>query len=158
MRNDTLEQGMRIAAILLAACSTPQPAPQPGTSPSRHAEPAISAPVGSVAMAPAAPRCCQDEPPRKDQPPEIKLKLGHYRNARRGIGLVFDRSTEQAKLRFDGTSEILKLDRQHGAGDRIDFIRSLGHVVLQQWDDGRVVVFVGGDGIEVRRDGDADPL
>jgi hypothetical protein len=106
--------------------------------------------------------CPADAEPgaKRDQPPELKLKLGHYSNTRRGIGLVFDRSTAQAKVRFDGSPAIIKLDRQHGGGDRIDYIRSIGHVVLQQWDSGRVVVFIAGadDGIEVRRDGDADPL
>lgn len=141
---------MRLAlAILAAACASapasPAPAPVAAATPAAMAQPAA---------------CCDARPPAKDQPPELKLKLGHYASARRGIGLVFDRSTAQAKVRFDGANEIIKLDRQHGAGDRIDYIRSIGHVVLQQWGNGRVEVFVPGepDSIPVVRDGDADPL
>lgn len=135
--------------ILLTACSH---------KPSVEAAPA-PAPAPVVIREEARPPCCK-QGAKRDQPPELKLMLGHYQNERRGIGLVFDRSTAQAKVRFDGTTEILKLDRQHGAGDRIDYIKRIGHVVLQQWDSGRVVVYVAGadDGIEVRRDGDADPL
>jgi hypothetical protein len=144
------------AIAILVNCSAPgEPAPAP---PRQAADrPAADRPV---AVAPVAVVCCAEPVPARDQPPDVKLKLGHYRNARRGIGLVFDRTTAQAKLRFDGAAEIVKLDRQHGAGGRIDYIRRVGQVVLQQWDDGRVVVFVAGaeDGIDVRRDGDADPL
>lgn len=145
---------MRLAlAILVAACA-------PAAAPAAPAAPVQATPAAAPA-APAAPAaCCDPRPPAKDQPPETKLKLGHYVNPRRGIGLVFDRTTAQAKLRFDGTTEILELDRQHGAGDRIDYIRSIGHTVLQQWGNGRVAVFVAGepDSIPVVRDGDADPL
>lgn len=145
-------------AILVSCSAAHEPAPAPP-----HREPDRSAaadrPAAAAPVAPVAVVCCA-APPARDQPPEVKLKLGHYTNARRGIGLVFDRTAAQAKLRFDGAAEIIKLDRQHGAGGRIDYIRRVGQVVLQQWDDGRVVVFVAGtdDGIEVRRDGDADPL
>jgi len=134
-----------MVAILFAAWSTPCPADaSPGAKPDDKPAAKPDDPAGA----------------KRDQPPELKLKLGHYSNSRRGIGLVFDRSTAQAKVRFDGTTAIVKLDRQHGAGDRIDYIRSIGHVVLSQWDGGRVVVFIAGadEGIDVRRDGDADPL
>ena len=143
------------AIAILVSCSA---AHEPVTAPPRR-EADRNAAADRAAAAPVTVVCCA-VPPAKDQSPEVKLKLGHYGNARRGIGLVFDRTTAQAKVRFDGAAEIVRLDRQHGAGGRIDYIRRVGQVVLQQWDDGRVVVFVAGadDGIEVRRDGDADPL
>lgn len=140
-------------ALVVIACSTPHD--RATASPPREA-----APAAAPAAVPVAVVCCAEPAAVREQPPEVKLKLGHYRNARRGIGLVFDRTTAQAKLRFDGTNEIIKVDGQPGAYGRIDYIRRVGQVVLQLWSDGRVVVFLAGaeDGIEVRRDGDADPL
>jgi hypothetical protein len=51
---------------------------------------------------------------------------------------VLDRTGATAKVRFDGTNETLKLDRQPGAYGRIDYIRRVGLTVLQHWDNGRV--------------------
>jgi hypothetical protein len=146
---------MVVAAHVVVACTTTPPA-----SMSSSPAPAGPAPTSPAPrdVDPRPPQCCDRVPPHRDQPPDIKLKLGHFANARRGIGLVFDRSTAQAKLRFDGATEIVKIDPEPAGMDRTDFIRSLGHVALQLWGDGRVVVFVGGDEIEVVRDGDADPL
>ena len=145
-----------VAAQVLVACTTP---------PASTGRPPAPSPAGPSPVSPAPrevdPRpsqCCDRAPAHRDQPPDIKLKLGHFANPRRGVGLVFDRSTAQAKVRFDGTTQIVSVDPQPAGIDRTDFIRSLGHVVLQLWGDGRVVVFVGGDEIEVVRDGDADPL
>jgi hypothetical protein len=145
-----------VIAIVMAACTTPPP--------STSARPA-GPPAGPAPTSPAPrdvdarpPQCCDPAPTHRDQTPDIKLKLGHFANKRRGIGLVFDRSAAQAKLRFDGSTEIVKVDPETAGMDRTDFIRSLGHVALQLWADGRVVVFVGGDEIDVVRDGDADPL
>ena len=98
---------------------------------------------------------------RRDQPPDIKLKLGHYSNHARGIGLVIDRTGKEAKIRFDGTDQIIRLDPTPGTHGRTDYIKSVNHVVMHVWKNGRVVVYVPGstdDGIDVRRDGDADPL
>jgi len=148
---------------ILVGCSAPHEPAAPHEPPAAQERTPERAPVRTPDPAgpatPVAIVCCAATP-ALDQPPDIKLRLGHYSNPRRGIGLVFDRTTAQAKLRFDGAAEVLKLDRQHGAGTRIDYIRRVGQVVLQQWDDGRIVVFVPGadDGIDVRRDGDADPL
>ena len=97
----------------------------------------------------------------RDQPPDIKLKLGHYSNSARGIGLVIDRTGKEAKIRFDGTDQILRLDPTPGPSDRTDYIKSVNNVVMHVWKNGRVVVYVPSStdgGIEVRRDGDADPL
>src|SRR5262245_8063770 len=115
------------------------------------------------------------EPPPlvTDQPPHIRLKLGHYRNDRVGIGVTVDltEATESvadidpAKLRFDGDDRIWHLEGQSGGRDRIDYVRDHDRVLLQVFRDGRIVVFVpdpatdrASDGIEVYRDGDADPL
>jgi Domain of unknown function (DUF4908) len=155
MRKVQLAAVTMVLATVAACAAAPPPAPAPvhrdaAADPVEHAAPA----------APAAAPGAGEVIGHRDQPPEIKLKLGHYSNPRRGIGLVFDRTTAQPKLRFDGTTKILAIDPQPAGIDRIDFVRSLGHVVLQKWGDGRIVVFVGDGegGVEVRRDGDADPL
>jgi hypothetical protein len=105
-----------------------------------------------AAPAPAADRT-------RPQPPEIKLKLGHYTNARHNIGLVIDRTNKEARVRFDHTADVMRLDPIRSSG-RIDYIRRINDVVLQVFDSGRVVVFVPGapGGLEVVRDADADPL
>ncbi len=113
-----------------------------------------SAPNGAT---PAAPAPGPDR--TRPQPPELKLKLGHYTNAKHNIGLVIDRTNKEARVRFDHVAEVMRLDPIRSSG-RIDYVRTLNNVVLQIWDDGRVVVFVPGapDGLAVVRDGDADPL
>jgi len=95
-----------------------------------------------------------------DQTPEVKLKLGHYKNKERGIGLVIDLTHHEARIQWDGSKNVIKLDPTHGAGGRIDYVKTINHVVLQVWPDGKAAVFVdGGDGaISVWRDGDASPL
>lgn len=95
-----------------------------------------------------------------EQPPEVKLKLGHYKNKERNIGLVIDLTHHEARIQWDGSKTVIKLDPTHGAGGRIDFIKSANHVVLQVWPDGKAAVFVEGsdDAIAVWRDGDATAL
>jgi hypothetical protein len=95
----------------------------------------------------------------RPQPPDIKLKLGHYTNARHNIGLVIDRTGKEARVRFDHVPQIMRLDPMQSSG-RIDYVRTINQVVLQVWDTGRVVVFVPNsrESIDVTRDGDADPL
>lgn len=95
----------------------------------------------------------------RPQPPEVKLKLGHYTNARHNIGLVIDRTNKEARLRFDHVPQVMRLDPMQSR-DRIDYVRTINNVVLQVWNNGRVVVFVPGtsESIDVVRDGDADPL
>jgi hypothetical protein len=96
-----------------------------------------------------------------DQTPEVKLKLGHYKNKERGIGLVIDLTHHEARIQWDGTKKVIKLDPTHGAGGRIDYVKTINQTVLQVWPDGKAAVFVEGaqDGpIAVWRDGDASPL
>lgn len=138
------------------ALSTPPPAPPP-------APVVIAAPVGSNG-APATYR---------NQPPQLKLKLGHYANTALGIGVTIDLSEHidnvaaivPAKVRFDGDSKVWRLTGQHASHDRIDYIRDGGGLMLVVWRDGRRAVYVPdpetgkwSDEIEVVRDGDADPL
>ena len=119
--------------------------------------------------APAAPAA----PVKKDQPPSVKLKLGHYSNSRLGIGAVIDLSEKidnvaklpPAKVKFDGEAKVWHLTAQHGPQDRIDYVRENGHVMLHAWADGRRSVYVvdpdtdkASDEIQMNRDGDADPL
>lgn len=115
---------------------------------------------GEVTIKPAPDACCDKTAKvTKDQPPDVKLKLGHYKNDRRGIGLVFDATKKPAKLRFDGTTEVMLLDVVNTNG-RLDYIKTIHQTVVSQWPDGRTEVWVPGakEAIAVRRDGDADPL
>ena len=95
-----------------------------------------------------------------EQPPEVKLKLGHFKNKEHNIGLVIDLTHHEARIRWDGSKTVIKLDPQPGSGGRTDYIKSANHIVLQVWKDGSAEVFVQGseDAIAVKRDGDADPL
>jgi hypothetical protein len=122
-------------------------APSAGGAPS-----AATAPTTAAAPATLAGRSLP-------QPPDVKLKLGHFTSAKHNIGLVIDRTRKEARLRFDHTQDVLHLDPMRSR-DRIDYIRTINQVVLQAWDNGRMVVFVPGasESIEVVRDGDAEPL
>jgi hypothetical protein len=110
--------------------------------------------------------------PHKDQPAATKLKLGHFRNDERGIGLVVDLTEKNAsialidpaKVRFDGETKVWRCEGKHGPGGRIDYMRDAKHVLLHVYDDGHIAVFVpddsraNNDEIDLYRDADADPL
>jgi hypothetical protein len=109
----------------------------------------------------------------KNQPPYIKLKLGHFRNARYNIGVTID-LTEQpenvadidpAKLRFDGDPKVWRLEGRTGAYGRIDYAPPGGGLMLHVHADGGMSIFLRDPGtgrstdeIFLQRDGDADPL
>jgi hypothetical protein len=109
-----------------------------------------------------------------DQPAHVKLKLGHFRNHRLGIGVTIDllsAATENvadidpAKVRFDGESQVWLLEGRHGGSDRIDYVRDNGRLLLSVSRTGRYTVYVPdpetdhtSEGIDVTRDGDAHPL
>jgi hypothetical protein len=112
-------------------------------------------------------------PVKRDQPPQIKLKLGHFSNARLGIGVTIDLTqtidnvakVPPGKLRFDGDAKVWQLTGQRDGSDLIDYTRDHGALMLQVWRDGRHAVYVpdptsgkSSDAIAVVRDGDADPL
>lgn len=110
----------------------------------------------------------------RDQPAHVKLKLGHYRNARHGIGVTIDlvsaatddvADLDPAKLRFDGETKIWLLEGRHGPDGRIDYVRDRGRVLLQRSRTGRYTVYIpdpetdrASQPIVLDRDGDADPL
>jgi len=99
--------------------------------------------------------------PKKDQPPDVKLRLGHYASGDGAMAFVLDRRDDrQAKLRYDNTTEPVTLRPQAGPAGRIDFLLPDGSVLLHVFSDGRVVIFHRDrpDGIAVSRDGDADAL
>jgi len=152
-----------VLALGLAACGGPaRQAPSPPAPPPPSTTVVIhdTAPAeGSVAV-------------HKVQPASTKLKLGHYRNDRLGVGAVIDRTTvldneakiPPAKLRFDGESKVWTLEGRHGGDGRIDYVDG-GRIMLHVWDDGRVALYVrdpdtdrASEQIDVYRDGDADPL
>ena len=112
--------------------------------------------------------------PSKDQPPHVKLKLGHFKNARLNIGATIDLISDMtenvadidpAKLRFDGDDKVWRLEGQYGSNGRIDYVRDGGRIMLQITREGRVTVYVpdpdtdrSSDAIDLYRDADADPL
>jgi hypothetical protein len=158
---------------LMMGCTKPAPqvAANPGSQAVAPAAPAAETPASTVpGVAPMAPASATAAV--RNQPPHIKLKLGHYRNDQLGIGVTIDLTEmtenvadiDPAKLRFDGETKVWKLQGQHGPHGRIDYLDGK-RVVLQVWDNGRRAVYIpdpdtgrSSDEIYVRRDGDADPL
>ena len=167
----------KLAAVTLffAACSAPaqntrqEPtttvAAANQTTPGTYATTPVMAPTAAPAAGAAA------APAKKNQPPHIKLKLGHYTDG--SIGLVIDGSVatenvadiDPIKVRFDGDNKVYVLKGQNGPRGRIDYIKDNGGVLLHAWDDGRRSIYVpdpdtgrSSDEIRVWRDADADPL
>jgi hypothetical protein len=151
-----------LAALLLTACTQ---APPPATP----ASPPAPAPAPTVVVV----RESSTPAVIKDQPPATKLKLGHFRNDDRGIGLTVDLTEKNAsvaeidpaKVRFDGEAKIWRLIGKHGPRGRIDYMRDSKHVLLHVYDGGQMEVFVpdpddkaSNDEIRIYRDADADPL
>src|SRR5687767_14051398 len=151
-----------IIIVAVAACARTQPPPPQAmrveTEVIEYGTPGV-APVGYSAQ--------------RAQPAAMKLRLGHYRNAKLGIGVTIDLTErtenvadiDPAKLRFDGEDIVYRLEGQHGPRDRIDYVRDRKLVMLHVWSDGRRAVYVpdpdGGPSsemIELVRDADADPL
>jgi hypothetical protein len=166
-----------VVAILFVACAPAQPQPRAQPQPQGH----VVTEVGLIAVEPSrsGPPGADDGTiaiaPDKEQPAHIKLRLGHYSNAKRGIGVTIDLTErtenvadiDPAKLRFDGEQTIHRLHGWNGPRGRIDYGPNpkRNGVMLHVWDDGRRAVYVwdpdGGpssDMIEVTRDADADPL
>jgi hypothetical protein len=163
-----------VLIVLCFGCCTP--AHQATTQPGRHDDSAAQpdrAPPPQPTVAAVQPAQAQPATPgARNQPPHIKLRLGHYRNDQLGIGVTIDLTEitenvadiDPAKVRFDGDPKVWRLQGQHGPFDRIDYLDGK-RVILQVWGNGRRAVFVpdpdtgrSSDQIYVRRDGDADPL
>ena len=106
-----------------------------------------------------------EETVAKNQAPELKLKLGHYKTYRLGIGLVLDRTNDKkAKVRFDGTDQTVELIPQY-FWHRTEYHRALtgapNDKVIVVHHGGDVMLHMeglGDDGAYLWRDGDADPL
>lgn len=158
---------MFLSAILMIGCGgAVARAPAPAAAESVQVDLAIhgeEAPPGRT----DAEACCaggvratrDGAPATRDQPPEVKLKLGHYRSSRFGIGLVIDRTGEDAKVRFDGTDRTIRLFPQY-FWHRTEYHRARNEKLLEVRSDGQVMLHMegAGEGIWVFRDGDADPL
>ena len=145
-----------ILAALAAQRGNAEPLPHPATI-------AEGSATGSAAPA----------TPPKNQPPYIKLKLGHYSNKQLGIGVVIDLSEvidnvavpPPGKIRYDGDAKVYRLKGRRSDRERVDYSNDEGHLMLQTWSDGRRSVYVldptngkWSDEIAVQRDSDADPL
>jgi hypothetical protein len=151
----------KLVALALIACMQSPPPPPAAPAPAPAPTVVVVSPAASTPMV------------HKDQPAATKLKLGHYRNDERGIGLTIDLTEKNAsialidpaKVRFDGETKIWRCEGKHGPGGRIDYMRDAKHVLLHVYDDGRIAVFVpdsegraNNDEIDLYRDADADPL
>lgn len=152
-----------VSVVACARQSPPPPAPEPQVVRADfyvESEPVEPGERGEPGVARVAPPGQDPVKTRRDQPPDVKLLLGHYSNDRRGIGAVIDRTQKEAKLRYDGTTEIIKLYPQPGMRGRTDYYRNARYVGMHVWDDGRVVVYLpsANEGIPLFRDADADPL
>lgn len=166
----------RLLLLVLVGCGPiaplppPPPPPNPGTVVDFEVHGTLPpAPTPTTGGGePTAPRVAID------QPAHVKLKLGHFRNGRLGIGVTIDllsAATENvadidpAKVRFDGDAQVWLLEGRHGGNDRIDYVRANGRLLLSVTREGRYTVYVPdpetdrpSQGIDVTRDGDADPL
>ncbi len=157
-------------ALLASACTKGSPAPA-APAPARTVTP-VTGPTPVTYVTQPAGGNAAPAPPNKDQPPHLKLKVGHYTDGT--IGVVIDLASaatdnvadiDPAKIRFDGDSKIYLLQGQHGARGRIDYVTDGGRVMLHVWDNGRRSVYVPdpetdrfSEELRLRRDADADPL
>jgi hypothetical protein len=87
-------------------------------------------------------------------------RIAHYTSEYARIGFILDRSGELAKLKFDGTEEILVLRWQPAAGGDRLLIRDDGEVVLRISGLGGITLFTADNrrGFPVAPDGPAQPL
>lgn len=167
----------KLAAVTLfiAACSAPaqntRQEPTTTVAAANQTTPGTYATTPAMAPATAPAAGTAAAPVKKNQPPHIKLKLGHYTDG--SIGLVIDGSVateniadiDPIKVRFDGDNKVYVLKGQNGPRGRIDYVKEGGGVLLHAWDDGRRSVYIpdpdtgrSSDEIRVYRDTDADPL
>ena len=157
--------------FLLFACSHGEPPPPRPAGYAVHPE---NGELVSPAPAPAPVIVLVPGVPTKDQPPHVKLKIGHFRNDQFNIGVTIDLLTDAtdsvadvdpARLRFDGDEKIWKLEGRRGSNGRVDYVRADDRVMLQITREGHATVYVpdpesgrSGDAIDLYRDADADPL
>jgi len=107
-------------------------------------------------------KCCDEGPRvRKQQPVDVKMRLGHFSSPDGTMAFVLDRRDEKlARLRYDGSKVVIELTPRQGPSGRIDYLRKGHGVLLHVHERGHVTIYHPDrpDGIDVRRDGDADPL
>lgn len=160
--------------LVLVACGPIAPLPPPPPPPSQQPAGTVvdfevhgTTPSGGSAVETAT-------APSLDQPAHLKLKLGHFRNSRLNIGVTIDLASaatenvadiDPAKLRFDGETQVYLLEGRHGGNGRIDYVRDRDRIMLTVSREGRYTVYVpdpetdrASQGIDVARDGDAEPL
>jgi hypothetical protein len=172
MRSSDVVVMLLASAVVILACAQPKPqtiivGPPPPVEVAFEAHGTAGPPGNAEAPPGEAPApsgngevvVVQPGSKTKNQPPDIKLKLGHFIDRQHNIGLVIDRTGHEAKLRFDGSADVMKLDPMRSSG-RTDYVKTINNTVLEVWDNGRVSVWVPGskDSIDVVRDADADPL
>lgn len=161
-------RSVSMALVCLVACTKAALAPNdPAPAPST---PAVAP---APAVTPTAPVATPPKDVVKNQPPHVKLKIGHFTSGRTGIGVVIDLHSartdnvadiDPVKVRFDGDDKVYTLVGTNGAYGRIDYWNGK-RVMLHAYENGRFGVYVpdpetdrSSDEIRLMRDGDADPL
>jgi len=156
--------------IVLAGCP-----PKPPDAPPRRADPPPPAATAYVEyeMHGEIGGGSDTPVPTLDQPPHVKMKLGHFRNNQFNIGVTVDLTQatdsvadiDPAKLRFDGDAKVWLLEGRHGGSGRIDYVRERDRVMLEVESNGRMRVYItdpetdrGSGPIDLYRDADAEPL
>lgn len=160
--------------LVLLACSHGEP-PPPRAGYVVHQEYGeVVSPAPTPVLVPAPVLVLVPGIPTKDQPPHVKLKIGHFRNDQFNIGVTIDLLTDAtdsvadvdpARLRFDGDEKVWKLEGRRGGNGRVDYVRAGDRVMLQITREGHATIYVpdlesdrSGDAIDLYRDADADPL
>jgi hypothetical protein len=98
------------------------------------------------------------------------LRIGHYSTVDGSVGFVLDRLGTPAKLRFDGSEEIVALTPQPASRGSVYMVRDDGRYVLHVSSDGEISLYpsfesrptvpysTNGRDVDVVRDGVADAL
>jgi hypothetical protein len=69
------------------------------------------------------------------------LRIGHYSTVDGSVGFVFDRLGTPAKLRFDGSAEIVVLTPQAASRGSVDMVRDDGRYVLRISAEGDISLY-----------------
>lgn len=163
---------LAIVLVLFACSHGEPPPPRAGYVHQEHGE--VVSPAPTPVPVPVPVLVLVPGTPAMDQPPHVKLKIGHFRNDQYNIGVTIDLLTDAtdsvadvdpAKLRFDGDEKVWKLEGRRGGNGRVDYVRAGDRVMLQITRGGHATIYVpdpesgrSGDAIELYRDADADPL
>src|SRR5262245_6074801 len=84
---------------------------------------------------PAAPPPASSPAAKPPAPAVRSIDLGHYRSADGTVGLILDRKAKGARVKLDGTTDVIELDELKSTG-RTSYIVTLNQKMLDVYDDG----------------------